>query len=445
MERASTPAPPLKGLTLGLHAYRAGVRVLTPWARRALTKRAKIGKEDPSRLSERWGWPGMRRPEGPIIWMHGASVGESLLLLPLVDAVLTERPDTSVLITTGTKTSAKLMGQRLPTHAVHQYVPIDHPDAVRRFLDHWRPGLAVFSESDLWPNLMLETQARNVPMALVNARMTEKSLKSWRLWRGALQRMCAGLVWIGAADGQTAEGLSTLLERPVEKLGNLKYAAKAPEANAAALASFQADAGPRARVWLAASTHDGEEDAVIRAHGRIREHENTALLILAPRHPERGDAVTGLARAAGFETAQRSAGEGVHDDTAVYVADTLGEMALWYALAGAAFIGGSLVEGVGGHTPLEPAQAGTAIFTGPHTHNFAEPYAELIAAGAAVVVNDAQGLAEAIGALTPARARAMAEAAGTAGQTGQAILDATLAALRPHLPEPAEDRAYASA
>ncbi len=415
--------------------YRAATRVLSPIAPWLLTHRAARGKEDPARLDERLGLPTRSRPGGALVWLHGASVGESLMLLPLIAAIRKERPELAVLVTTGTVTSAAMMAKRLPKGAVHQYAPVDRPDAVRRFLEFWRPSTAVFAESELWPNLILEAEARGVALALVNARMTAKSLARWTRTPASARRLLDAFAWIAAADARTADGLSRLAGRPAPAVGNLKFAAETPAVDAHELRRLQAAFGERP-VWLAASTHPGEDEIALKAHAQLRAASGVEwALILAPRHPERGPDVARLARAEGFTTARRAADEPV-TDAQVYVADTLGEMGLWFHLAVAAVMGGSLVRGVGGHNPLEPALARCAFMAGPHTHNFAGLYDEFIDAGGAARIATALEIAQEIEALGPELLSQRVGAAHAVAARGASVLESVMSGLRPLLPTP---------
>lgn len=410
------------------------MRVLGPLAPLILRRRLRAGKEDPARWGERLGVASVPRPPGPLVWVHGVSVGESLMLLGFVKAVHAETPGVTILMTTGTVTSAALMGRRLPPEVVHQYIPVDREDAVVRFLEHWRPDLGVIAESELWPNLILEAEARGVALALVNARMTARSLARWGRRRAVIRRLLSAFSVIAAADARTAEGLSALRGAAVPRIGNLKHAGDPPPANAAALASFRETIGPRGRVWLAASTHAGEDEVMLEAHAQLREVVPDALLILAPRHPERGDAVAALSTARGFVTAKRSAAEPLDHRVAVYVADTLGEMGLWLTLADAALIAGSFAPDVGGHTPLEAAQLGAPILVGPHVANFDDLYRELESVDGLWRVSDASSLAERLRLFTTADAQARARAAAAVADQGERILDAYLDVLRPLIP-----------
>lgn len=437
---APSPAPAPQrprrpqNLPLGLHVYRLAARLAAPLAPRLLRRRAARGKEDLARLEERLGRPSRPRPPGPLIWMHGVSVGESLMLLALMEALQAEEPDLALLVTTGTVTSAALMARRLPPEAAHQYIPVDRIDSVRGFLDHWRPDVGVLAESELWPNLLLEAEARAIPLALVNARMTARSLERWRRRPAVIRRLLQTFAVIAAADTRTAEGLSALRGDAVARLGNLKHAGAPQPANPAALASLRETLGPRGRIWLAASTHPGEDGVMLDAHERLRRTVPDALLLLAPRHPERGPALAGESAAHGFATARRSAAEPVDEHTAVYVVDTLGEMGLWLTLADAAFIAGSLAPAIGGHTPLEAARLGTPILVGPHVANFEDLYAELESEHALWRAEDAAALAERLATLTAEAAEARARAAQAVAARGDSVLEAYVELLKPHLP-----------
>lgn len=418
----------------GLILYRALTRVLRPFAGPLLHARARKGKEDPARLQERLGRTDLPRPPGPLVWLHGASVGESLMLRALLDAIRRERPDIRFLVTTGTVTSAEMMAKRLPDCATHQYVPIDAPGAVRRFLDHWRPDFGAIAESELWPNLILGAHKRGVKLALVNARLTAGSLERWRRRSPASARkILACFDWIGAADDQTAAGLAELSGRTVPVSGNLKLAGGPLGADPGTLSEAKAAVGGRF-VWVAASTHPGEDEIVLEAHREIREERPEALLILVPRHPERGPAIEALARKASFSVRRRASGEGLDGGAAVYIADTLGEMGLWLRLGTAAFVGGSLVERIGGHNPLEPAALGAPIITGPHTFNFAAIYDELVAAGGAARVQTAAELAREVRVLEGSEREERIQAAQTVASGGGTVLEAVMQGIRPLLP-----------
>lgn len=414
----------------GLRLYRAASGAGEAFARAALKRRLGDGKEDETRLGERFGEAGRARPGGPLVWIHGASVGESLSVLPLVERLTAREADLNALVTTGTVTSAKLMAERLPGAAFHQFIPVDHPRFVARFLAHWRPDMALFVESEFWPNLLLETRARAPFMALVNGRVSPKSFASWSKRPRTIRYLLSQFDLLIAQDRQNAERLSALAGRPVLSFGNLKNAAAPLPAGGAALTSLKDAIGGRA-VLLAASTHPGEEETVIAAAKLLKADIPGLLVIVAPRHPARGAEVEALAAAAGLKSARRSAGAVIDPGTALYVADTLGELGLFYRAAGAAFVGGSLVD-KGGHNPLEPARLGPAILHGPHVFNFAETYADMRGGGGAALVRNERELAAAARRLfaDETTRRAMADAArASAEASGERVLADIVAAI----------------
>ena len=379
---------------LGLKIYRSVSRAAEPVANFALGRRLKAGKEDPDRVKERRGRASRPRPEGLLYWIHGASVGESLSVLPLVRRLRDLRPDIQFMVTTGTVTSAKLMAERLPAGAFHQYVPLDHPDFVNNFLDHWRPDGAVFVESEFWPNLILATRKRAPFMALVNARISPRSFEDWKRQPNAIKYILSSFDVIIAQDYPNAERLMTLSGGPVEMLGNLKHAAAALPAIEAELTTISNQIGYRSN-WLAASTHPGEEEVALSAHKQLRGRFDDLLTIIAPRHPERGQEVAELAHERGLSTARRSLQEPITDETNIYIADTLGELGLFYRVSDIAFVGGSITP-KGGHNPLEPARLGAAILHGKHTFNFVETYRDMRKAGGAALVRNDRELATAV-------------------------------------------------
>jgi 3-deoxy-D-manno-octulosonic-acid transferase len=357
-------------LPLSLALYRAATTALEPFAPLLLERRAKTGKEDGARLNERLARPKTARPDGPLVWLHGASVGESLSILPLVERLRVERPEVAVLVTSGTVTSAELLARRLPVGAIHQYLPVDTPGGARRFLDHWRPDLAVFVESELWPNLLLTAKARGVKLALVSAKLSDRSYQRWQARPFAAHELFSGFDLILAQDGRAAERLASL-GGTVAGEADLKFGADPLPVDAAALASLRVRLGDRP-VLLAASTHPGEDEIVLEAWRALPDRPH---LVVVPRHPERGPAVADLALATGATVSLRS--QEPDDSAEVIVADTLGELGLWYRLADLALVAGSLVAGIGGHNPLEPARLDCPIVSGPHIENWLTAYADL--------------------------------------------------------------------
>ncbi|HYD87240.1 MAG TPA: 3-deoxy-D-manno-octulosonic acid transferase [Vitreimonas sp.] len=405
-----------------LASYGLAVRLLAPFAGLWLKSRARKGKEDASRLEERFGRYAQARPTGAVIWFHAASVGESGVALSQIEAMAARAPSLSFLISTGTRTSAELVARRATPRVTHVYAPLDSACAVRRFLNHWRPDLGVFVESELWPNLILAAEARRMPLALVNARMSPKSLARWRRWRAAGARLLKAFAFVAAADARTAEALSDVRSAAVPMLGNLKLAAPAPRIDAAARATLSEQIGARP-VWLAASTHEGEDEIALAAHATLRAKEPSALLIIAPRHPERGEAIAALAGGA----PRRSRFEPIGNAN-VYVADTLGELGLFYALAPVSLVAGSLLPHLKGHNPIEPAKLNSAILTGPHVESFQDVFGALSAAGGAKLTPDADSIASAVLTLwrdEAARTRQL-DAARAATAQGAGALETTV-------------------
>jgi 3-deoxy-D-manno-octulosonic-acid transferase len=418
-------------LPLALRAYQLGSALGTPIASQLLIRRQKRGKEHPQRLKERLGQASMPRPRGPLIWVHGASVGEMLAAVPLIERLRAQ--DFAVLVTSGTVTSAALAEQRLPDGVLHQFVPLDAPRFVRRFLDHWRPGLALFVESDLWPNLICSCAKRKVPMIIVNGRLSERSFKRWRRVPRVIAALLNRFDLCLAQSAADAERYAKLGAPRVDPTGNLKLDVPAPPADEAVLRRLRDIIGKRP-VMIAASTHAGEEDAVIAAHRRLRAKFPALLSIIVPRHPARGESIAAGAKAAGLAVALRSRRAQPMPDIAVYVADTLGELGLMYRLGQIVFMGGSLARH-GGQNPMEAIRLGAAIIHGPHVWNFAEIYAALDAArGARSVVNE-EALARELGAWLSDRGarQAAAEAAASTIKKLSGALDRTWTALDPYL------------
>jgi len=376
-------------------AYRLLTTALSPLLPLWLRRRARVGKENPARLPERFGIASRARPDGELFWMHGASVGETTMLLPVIDALLEAYPKAHVLVTSGTVTSAKLMENRLPKRASHQYAPLDTRKAVRRFLTHWQPDLAIWAESEIWPNLVLETNARHIPMALINARMSQKSLKGWTKRKSFAAQIFNCFDYIQAANTDTARGLSAITEQDLAVFANLKTAAAPLPFNAAEKAEFESVIGNRP-IWCAASTHPGEDEIILAAHKQILASHPDALLLLAPRHPERRHDILALARNLELSV-QLHSGEGqLGNDTAIYMFDTIGDMGLAFSLTPLTLMCGSLREGLFGHNPLEPAQHNSAVFTGPHIESFKDTYEDMFAFGAADTILDNMLIAKTI-------------------------------------------------
>jgi 3-deoxy-D-manno-octulosonic-acid transferase len=353
--------------------------------------------------------------------------------LALIERILEERPGLEILITTGTVTAARLLETRLPRGARHQFVPADLPRAVGRFLDHWRPNLAVWIESELWPNLVLMTRRRNIPMLLLNAQLSARSHARWRAVPGLARPMLESFSLCLAQDNVQCGRLRELGAGTVTSVGDLKSAAKRLPTDATAMATLAGEIGGRP-LWLAACTHPGEDEIAADVHRRLAATHPGLLTIVAPRHPVRGDGIAAMAEGRGLRVARRSRGEAVTGDIDLYLADTLGELGTLYSLTGIAFVGGSLVD-IGGHNPFEAARLDCAVLLGPHTANCAAMTDALVNAGAAEVVDDEKCLADAVSRLLDEpelREKRAKHAAGVAAG-GLGTLDAVMERLAPWL------------
>ena len=418
-------------LPLTLRAYALVTAAATPLAQQLLSRRMRRGKEDPQRMGERRGETTARRPAGLLVWVHGASVGELAAAIPLIER-LCER-GLAILVTTGTVTSAQLAAKRLPPGVIHQFVPLDAPAFVSRFLDHWRPNLALFVESDLWPNTIMAGAQRRIPLIVINGRLSARSFDRWRYLPGTIEALLKRLDLCLVRTADDATRFDALGAPRVTTTGNLKLDVPPLPVDAGKLARLTSALAGRP-VIAAASTHHGEETAVIDTQRRLKGAFRGLLTILVPRHPERGPSIADAVAAAGLATALRSRDQLPQADTDVYVADTLGELGLVYRVAPIVFMGGSLIPH-GGQNPIEAAKIGAAILHGPHVANFADIYAALDRAKGAELVPDASRLPVRIGAWltdTQERARTAAAAKATVDLLGGA-LERTLTALEPYL------------
>ena len=425
--------------SLQLVGYRVVTRLARPLAGLVLGARARRGKEETARRGERLGRASLPRPAGPLVWVHAASVGEASSIMPLLAVLAERRPLTALLVTTGTVTSARFVASRLPAGAVHQYVPLDSPAFVGRFLGHWRPSVAVLTEQEVWPNLVVETHARAIPIALVNGRMSDRSFERWRKSPRMAEALFGRLAVVLTQNEALARRFASLGARRTVDAGNLKIDAPPPRIDPAALRALEEALAGRPRL-VAASTHDGEEAVVAGAHRLLAGRIPGLCTIIAPRHPDRGGAIAARLAAQGFRVARRAEGGLPADGVEVYVADTIGELGTFYASTPVAFVGGSLVPR-GGQNPIEAVRHGAAVLTGPSWYNFEDCYRVLIDAGAASEVRSAEEIAVRAAALLgdPAELAAVrARATRAIDQLGGA-LERTVAALLPLLPaEPAE-------
>ncbi len=418
-------------LPLTLRAYALLTAAATPLAPHVLNRRLNRGKEHPLRMAERRGETAVTRPAGALVWVHGASVGELVAVIPLVERIRARA--FNVLVTTGTVTSAALAEKRLPPGVIHQFVPLDAPAFVAKFLDHWRPNLALLVESDLWPNIIMAGARRRIPLIVVNGRLSARSFDRWRYFPDTIAALLERLDLCLVRTAADAERFGTLGAPRVTTTGNLKLDVPRLPVDENKLAGLTAAIGARP-VIAAASTHLGEEAAIIDTQRRLKSTFRGLLTILVPRHPERGPSIANAIAAAGLTSALRSRDLLPHAGTDIYIADTVGELGLVYRVAPIVFMGGSLVPH-GGQNPIEPAKFGAAILHGPHVSNFADIYAALDRAQGAEMVPDAGRLPVRVGAwLKDGEERARVAAAGKkAVDLLGGALERTLAALEPYL------------
>lgn len=393
-----------------------------------LKRREQRGKEEASRAGERRGIAGAPRPAGKLVWVHGASVGEAVSALSLIERLVL-LPEVQVLVTTGTVTSAAVMARRLPPRALHQYIPVDRPGWVASFLDHWRPDLALWLESDLWPNMLTGLAERGIPAALVNARLSARSFERWRWASGTIRRLLSSFSLCLAQGKAEAERYAALGMAEVLNTGNLKYSAAPPPVDEEELARLRSRTLGRP-IWLAASFHPEEDGPLLDAHEQLAASIPGLLSVLCPRHPQRGEDIAAMAAGRRIAVARRSLGE--EPSAALYIADTLGEMGTLYRWAPVSFIGGSFAPR-GGQNPIEPALLGSAILFGPSRYNFAEVTAELEAAGGLLAVADAGDLAAKVDGLLvdPAARERLIANARSAVEIHRGTADRVMQALAP--------------
>ncbi len=418
-----------------LPLYRAATALAAPLISRHLKQRLARGKEDVVRFNERLGEAAHPRPLGPLVWAHAASVGESLSMLPLVEALLDAHDTVYVLMTSGTVTSAKLLADRLPPRAFHQYVPVDRVPYVNAFLDHWRPDLVLWAESEFWPNLTTLPASRGIPMVLINGRISPESFAKWKRWPGLAKAILESFsLCLGQAELDT-ERLQYLGARPVRSVGNLKFAVPPLPVDVDDLAAIREHVGERP-CWLAASTHAGEETMVWQAHQSITAKHPGLLSIIVPRHPDRGGDIARELMALGASVARRSLNEIPGAETDIYIADTMGELGLFFRLCPVSFMGKSLVD-LGGQNPIEPARLESAILFGPHMWNFPDIAERLLAADGAGRVTSPSELADAVTTLLAEESlclcRSRAANALAIAESETAVLPSVLAELQPFM------------
>lgn len=373
--------------------YRLATWLASPLLPLWLRYRCEQGKEDPVRLKERFGYGSIVRPKGALLWLHAASIGEATSILPLIEKIRTQFPSLSLLVTSGTVTSARLMKTRLAKGAIHQFAPIDTPQATRRFINHWRPNFSFWVESELWPNLIAEANHSESFMGVINGRMSERSFASWRRAPLFAKEMLSCFDIIFAQSDVDGARFTRLGTRQVMCPGNIKFDAQVLSCNESELLTLQAMVSGRP-LWLAASTHPQEEEIIKAADSLLRSTRPDLLTVIVPRHPSRGDEVAGMLSHA----AQRSRKQSITAQTRFYIADTLGELGLFYRLCEIVFMGGSLISH-GGQNPLEPARLSCAIIAGPHTDNFSDMYREMEENALCLRAQNAAALASCVGRL----------------------------------------------
>lgn len=424
-------------------AYRTLTELGAPVISYYLRRRLAAGREDAARFGERLGQASKPRPAGFLIWCHAASVGEAASLLALINALRVKYPEASILMTTGTVSSARILEGRLPPGVLHQYMPVDRLPYVRSFLDHWRPDLALWIESELWPNMLEAMRRRQISAVLLNGRMSEKSFRQWyrvRGWAGEI----LGTFDLCLTQTEAERGrFVTLGARPARCIGNLKYAAEPLPCDAAALEVLRSMTGGR-DVWLMASTHRGEEDIAADVHKQLKRTRPELLTIIVPRHAVRGDEIALRLGAARLNVVRRSRNEPITSATDIYLADTMGELGLFYRFAPLVVMGGSFVS-VGGHNPVEPAQLGAALILGPSMFNFAEITREFLLQRAALQLQHSNELGFIVNRLmaNPAEAQMLARNARVLAEDKQHVLGDVLKELEPWLPRAAPTSARA--
>ena len=416
-----------------LSLYRTITTIGHPLIRFYLSRRLANGKENRKRFGERLGIAGLARPDGWLTWVHAASVGESLSLLPVIERLRQDWPNWNILVTTGTLTSAALMEQRLPPGAFHQFVPVDRVAYVEKFLKHWRPDFVLWAESEFWPNLISRCAARNLPMVLVNGRISNRSYKGWRRFPGPIKKLLQAFSLCLGQTGIDAARLSDLGAINTKSIGNLKFAAPPLPADQEALDRLSDLIGDRPR-WLASSTHSGEEEIAGRIHIALKKNQPDLLTVIVPRHPGRGVAIATVLNNMGLNVSLRSTKGKIDADTDIYVADTMGELGLFYRLSRVVFIGKSLVP-LGGQNPLEAARLNCAIVFGPDMTNFEEIAARFKQKQSCLEIRDEAALKDTVARLLEddMECGRLAEAALKVAEDEKGVLDSVMGELKPYL------------
>ncbi|MBA8820333.1 3-deoxy-D-manno-octulosonic acid transferase [Ochrobactrum sp. P6BS-III] len=414
-----------------LSAYRMFGSAAYPFMGPYIAYRASRGKEERQRRGERYGKSAVARPQGPVIWAHAASVGESVAITPLIESIAAT--GIHIVMTTGTVTSAKLVADQLGSKVIHQYAPLDLQPAVNHFLNHWKPDLAIGCESEIWPATVLSLGGRHIPQVLVNGRMSDRSFARWQKRPALAEALFENFAHVVAQSELDGDRFRALGARPVSVSGNLKVDTAPPPADPQALSTLQRQIAGR-RSWAAISTHDGEEAIAAEVHQMLKVRYPHLVTIIVPRHPDRTPAIEAMLAEKGLKVTKRSTGAPIEADTDILLGDTIGEMGLYLQLTEIAFIGNSLTK-EGGHNPLEPAMMGTAVLTGKNVQNFRESFQRLIKNGGARIVKDRNMLAGAINFLfnNPQHLRGMINAGVSTVKDMRGALDRTLVALEPFI------------
>lgn len=412
------------------------MRLASPLLSAFLRQRQKAGKESPSRFAERMGEAGRDRPDGKLIWVHAASVGEAQSALILIRSLLARYQDLHILVTTGTRTSAKMMENALPDRAFHQFYPVDQPEWVEAFLNHWAPDLILWMESELWPNMLTAIQARKIPSILINARLSPRSFGLWRLFKGTSREILNSFALILCQTEQDATFYRRLGAQNVQVSDNLKYSAAPLPCDDGDLQRLNA-ALRRRPCWVYASSHESEEKLAARIYTHLKASTPELLTIIVPRHPERREALAEELGAFSLNILFRGKDKALPgDDTDLYIADTMGELGLFYRACPVAVIGRSFSDdGGGGHNPIEAAQLHCAVLHGPHIQNLQEIFDEMNVAGAARLCTSPQDLGHQIHALlhSAEEIEARQQKAYDFARRKEKVLDTVLEALTPSL------------
>ncbi|MDR3254196.1 MAG: hypothetical protein LBT31_01340 [Synergistaceae bacterium] len=388
-----------------LFLYRTLTFFIKPFVRPLLTLRRRRGLEtdDKARVNERLGEPSVKRPDGRVLWVDALSVGEGNSVLPVIDYILEEYPDAHILVTTTTVTGAANMREKLKgKRAILQFLPVDRRAYAEKFLGYWRPSIGFFVDSNFWPNILLAAQGRQIPLILLNGRVSDRSYTRWMKNKKIISRLMRAFVFAFAKSERDAEKLSDMGIGEVICVGNMKYGAPPLAYDPEELKALALIADGR-KTWVASVTHAGEDEMILRAHLSVRTEFPGALLILAPRHPNRGGDISELAEKSGFRTALASAGGRICPDTDVFVFDVLsalntlgafGDLGLFYSYSDIVFVGGSLLPTLHGHNPMEPARLRAAILSGRNVDSFFETYEILESENAVILVDEEKDLSE---------------------------------------------------